>query len=95
MTQQVGSNGFIAAGDSWYSSSSVQLAKIDGIPFEMGDMLLASADQNLLGCILSVYIKSILGNGDAAVQIVLFNPLNNGDVTFNNPTMNFKVLVVK
>ena len=61
--------------------------------FEMGDIFLASADVDLQGCILSVYLQSIDGNGQANVQVILFNP-RNIPVTLQTP-VTFKFLLVK
>lgn len=93
-TIPVGSNGDINAGDAWYSPNSLKVAPIDGKPFEMGDIFLASANVDLEGCILSVYLQSIDGSGNANVQVVIFNPPSNGNVTLITP-VTFKFLLVK
>ncbi len=89
----VGSNGTIGANSAWYSPNSLKVDPPVGKPFEMGDIFLASADIDLKGCILSVYLQSIDGNGQANVQVILFNP-RNIPVTLDTP-VTFKFLLVK
>ena len=89
----VGSNGVIGANTAWYSPNSLKIDPPVGKPFEMGDIFLASADIDLKGCILSVYLQSIDGNGQANVQVILFNP-RNIPVTLDTP-VTFKFLLVK
>jgi len=89
----VGSNGVIGANSAWYSPNSLKVDPPVGKPFEMGDIFLASADIDLKGCILSVYLQSIDGDGRANVQVILFNPKNN-DVTLDTP-VTFKFILVK
>ena len=43
--------------------------------------------------LLAVYLQNNQGNGDAHVQLVLYNPSKYGNVTFANPALNFKALV--
>lgn len=93
-TIPVGSNGDINAGDAWYSPNSLKVTPSPDKPFVMGDIFLVSANKNLKGCILSAYLESIDGSGDANVQIVIFNPIGNGNVTLETP-MTFKFLLVK
>jgi len=93
-TIPVGSNGNIVAGEAWYSPNSLKIAPIPGKPIVMGDIFLVSADNDLKGCILSAYLQSIDGSGNANVQVVIFNPQNNGNVTLTS-TMTFKFLLVK
>ncbi len=92
-TIPVGSNGDISAGQSWESPASLQIPPIEGKPFEMGDLFLASANVDLKGCLLSVYLQSVAGGGDAKLKVVLFNPTNN-TVTLQTP-VTFKFLLVK
>ena len=90
----VGSSGTIAAGEAWYSPNSLKVSPPPDKPFEMGDIFLASANVDLKGCILSVYLESIDGtDGRANVQVVLFNPQNT-PVTLQTP-VTFKFLLVK
>ncbi|RED50567.1 hypothetical protein [Seonamhaeicola aphaedonensis] len=89
----VGSNGTIAPNSAWYSPNSLKVDPPVDKPFEMGDIFLASADVDLQGCILSVYLQSIDGNGQANVQVILFNP-RNIPVTLQTP-VTFKFLLVK
>ncbi|WP_242156252.1 hypothetical protein [Aestuariivivens sediminis] len=89
----VGSNGVIGPNTAWYSPNSLKVDPPADKPFEMGDIFLASADIDLQGCILSVYLQSIDGNGQANVQVILFNPKNN-PVTLQTP-VTFKFLLVK
>ena len=89
----VGSNGVIGPNTAWYSPNSLKIDPPVGKPFEMGDIFLASADIDLKGCILSVYLQSIDGNGQANVQVILFNP-RNIPVTLQTP-VTFKFLLVK
>jgi len=89
----VGSNGTIGANTAWYSPNSLKVDPPVGKPFEMGDIFLASADIDLEGCILSVYLQSIDGDGRANVQVILFNP-RNIPVTLQTP-VTFKFLLVK
>ncbi len=93
-TIPVGSNGTITKGTAWYSPNSLKIAPAPDKPFAMGDIFLASANVDLKGCILSVYLQSIDGSGDANVQVVIFNPINNGDQTLQTP-VTFKFLLVK
>jgi hypothetical protein len=64
-----------------------------GKPFVMGNIFLASANVDLKGCILSVYMQSIDGDGRANVQVILFNPQNTS-ITLQTP-VTFKFLLVK
>jgi len=90
----VGSNGNIGPGEAWYSPNSLKVSPPEGKPFEMGDIFLASANVDLKGCILSVYMQSIDGiDGRANVQVILFNPQNN-TVKLQTP-ITFKFLLVK
>lgn len=89
----VGSSGTITAGQAWYSPNSLKVSPPADKPFEMGDIFLASANVDLKGCILSVYLESIDGDGKANVQVVLFNPQNT-NVTLQTP-VTFKFLLVK
>ncbi|TLX72605.1 hypothetical protein E9993_17365 [Labilibacter sediminis] len=90
----VGSNGSIGAGEAWYSPNSLKVSPPADKPFEMGDIFLASANVDLKGCILSVYLQSIDGtDGRANVQVILFNPQNK-TVTLQTP-VTFKFLLVK
>ena len=59
----------------------------------MGDIFLVSADNDLKGCILSAYLQSIDGSGNANVQVIIYNPQGT-DVTLATP-MTFKFLLVK
>ena len=93
-TIPVGSNGTIGAGEAWYSPNSLKVSPPANKPFAMGDIFLASANVDLKGCILSVYLQSIDGtDGRANVQVVLFNPQNKS-VTLQTP-VTFKFLLVK
>ncbi|WNH13626.1 hypothetical protein [Thalassobellus suaedae] len=92
-TIPVGSNGTISGNSPWYSPNSLKVDPPVGKPFEMGDIFLASANVDLKGCILSVYLQSIDGNGQANVQVILYNPQNNS-VTLQTP-VTFKFLLVK
>ena len=89
----VGSNGVIGPNSAWYSPNSLKVDPPTDKVFEMGDIFLASADVDLQGCILSVYLQSIDGNGQANVQVILFNP-RNIPVTLQTP-VTFKFLLVK
>ncbi|WP_223549874.1 hypothetical protein [Aestuariivivens sp. NBU2969] len=89
----VGSNGVIGPNSAWYSPNSLKIDPPADKAFEMGDIFLASADIDLQGCILSVYLQSIDGNGQANVQVILFNP-RNIPVTLQTP-VTFKFLLVK
>jgi hypothetical protein len=94
-TIPVGSNGDINAGDAWYSPNSLKVTAPVDKPFEMGDLFLVSANKDLKGCILSAYLQDInVVDGRANVQIVLFNPQNNGNITLETP-VTFKFLLVK
>ncbi|MDH5610378.1 MAG: hypothetical protein OEY56_12950 [Cyclobacteriaceae bacterium] len=93
-TIPVGSNGNIIAGDAWYSPNSLKVTPSPDKPFAMGDIFLVSANVDLKGCILSAYLQSIDGSGNANVQVVIFNPINNGNVTLVTPAT-FKFLLVK
>ena len=95
-TIPVGSNGSITAGQAWYSPNSLKIAPSPDKPFAMGDIFLVSANIDLKGCILSAYLQSIDGGGtgNANVQVVIFNPINNGNVTLTTPAT-FKFLLVK
>ncbi|MCV9387149.1 hypothetical protein [Reichenbachiella ulvae] len=92
-TIPVGSNGTISAGEAWYSPNSLKVTPSPDKPFVMGDIFLVSADKDLKGVILSAYLQSIDGSGDANVQVILFNPKGT-DVTLETP-MTFKFLLVK
>ncbi len=92
-TIPVGSNGDIARQTSWESPSSLQIPPIVGKPYEMGDLFLASANVDLKGCLLSVYLQSITGGGDAKLKVVIYNPKNTS-VTLDTP-VTFKFLLVK
>jgi hypothetical protein len=93
-TIPVGSNGSINAGIAWYSPNSLKITPPVGKPIVMGDIFLVSANNDLKGCILSAYLQSIDGSGNANVQVIIFNPQNNGNVTLAS-TMTFKFLLVK
>jgi hypothetical protein len=92
-TIPVGSNGVISGGASWESPSSLQIPPVEGKTFEMGDLFLASANVDLKGCLLSVYLQSVTGGGDAKLKVVIFNPKAT-DVTLDTP-VTFKFLLVK
>jgi hypothetical protein len=89
----VGSSGTIAAGEAWYSPNSLKVTPPADKSFEMGDIFLASANVDLKGCMLSVYLESIDADGKANVQVVIFNPQTN-NVTLQTP-VTFKFLLVK
>lgn len=94
-TIPVGSNGDIDAGDVWYSPNSLKIPSSPDKPIVMGDIFLVSANKDLKGCILSAYLQDVQSlGGDANVQVVIFNPAGNGNVTLETP-MTFKFLLVK
>ncbi len=94
-TSPVGSNGDINAGEAWLSNNRAEtrIGPDPDKPYEMGDILLVSANEDLKGCIMSTYIESVDASGVAQVKVVIFNP-SNITVTLEH-SMTFKFLHVK
>jgi len=84
--------GNIASGTNWESSAFVlqQPANIDQIA--MGDILIASADVDMQGCLMNVYLTDVNG-GVAHARVSIFNPTGKA-VNLGNG-VNIKILVVK
>jgi hypothetical protein len=84
--------GTLSPGEHWTSPTFVLQQPIDLPPVQMGDILIASADVNLAGCLMNVYLTNVNG-GTAHARIAIFNPGNNPVALGNG--VNIKILVVK
>jgi hypothetical protein len=84
--------GNITAGSRWLSPTFVLQQPEDFPAVEMGDILIASADVSLQGCLMNVYLESV-NNGTAHARVAIFNP-GNTPVNLGNG-VNIKILVVK
>lgn len=84
--------GTLTPGEQWTSPTFVLQQPTDIPPVEMGDILIASADVSLEGCLMNVYLTDVNG-GTAHARIVIFNPGNNPVALGNG--VNIKILVVK
>lgn len=93
----VESNGNITVNANTVNSGAVWISNVlnvtltNGQVAEIGDLVLASIDKPLEGCILSAYIHGIQGD-KIQVRISIYNPTN-GNITFGNVAV--KLLVVK
>lgn len=84
--------GNIQSGTRWLSPSFVLQQPANLPPVAMGDLLIASADVDMQGCLMSVYLESV-NNGTAHARVAIFNP-GNSSVNLGNG-VNIKILVVK
>ncbi len=80
------------AGDFW-KSNVLNVTLTNGEIANVGDLVLASIDKPLDGCILTAYIHGIQGN-KVQVRISVYNPPGNTSVSFGN-AINVKFLIVK
>jgi len=84
--------GNILSGRGWQSPTFVLQQPANIAQIAMGDILIASADVDLQGCIMSVYLTDV--NGSVAhARVSIFNPTN-GAINLGNG-VNIKILVVK
>ena len=84
--------GNITSQDYWLSPAFV-LQQPTGIDLiEMGDILIASTDINMHGCLMNVYLTDI-NNGVAHARVSIFNPTGSA-INLGNG-VNIKILVIK
>ncbi len=84
--------GTLTSGDQWISPTFVLQQPTGLPPVQMGDILIASADINLQGCLMNVYLTDV-NDGTAHARVVIFNPGGN-PVSLGNG-VNIKILVVQ
>ncbi len=85
--------GVIVAGKRWLSPAFVLQQPTDlSSPIAMGDILIASADVDLQGCLISVYLTDA-NNSVAHARVAIYNP-DTSNVNLGNGVA-IKILVVK
>ena len=84
--------GTLTPGEQWVSPTFVLQQPADLPPVEMGDLLIASANVDMQGCIMNVYLTNV-NSGTAHAQVVMFNPGSN-PVNLGNGVI-IKILVVQ
>jgi len=84
--------GNINAGSTWVSSAFVLTQPANLAPIAMGDLLIGSADVDMQGCMMNVYLTD--ANGSVAhARVAIFNGTG-ANVNLGNG-VNIKILVVK
>ena len=84
--------GNIIAGTSWLSPTFVLQQPTNLPPVAMGDILIASTNVDMQGCLMNVYLESA-NSGTAHARVVIFNP-GSTNVNLGNGVA-VKILVVK